>query len=39
MTGMYVDAFGKAAWETLADKLGLEEDTEGFREMLKVEVD
>jgi hypothetical protein len=37
MMGMYVDAFGKAAWETLENKLGLEEDTEGFRELLKTE--
>jgi hypothetical protein len=35
MTGMYVDAFGKAAWETLADKLGLEEVTEGFRKVVE----
>lgn len=32
---MFVDAFGKAAWETLMDKLGLEVDTEGFRQLLK----
>ena len=31
---MYVDAFGKAAWEMLADKLGLEEDTELMKKVV-----
>jgi hypothetical protein len=37
MTGMYVDAFGKSAYEVLVEKLGLEEDTEEFIELLRRE--
>jgi len=37
MTGMYIEAFGKIEYETLSDKLGLEEETEEFRELLRRE--
>lgn len=35
MKGVYVDAFGQSAYETLADKLGLEEDTEEFQKFIR----
>jgi len=34
---MYIEAFGKIEYETLSDKLGLEEETEEFRELLRRE--
>jgi len=32
---MYIEAFGKTEYETLSDKLGLEEETEEFQEWLR----
>ena len=34
---MYIEAFGKTEYETLSDKLGLEEETEEFQELLRSE--
>ena len=37
MRGMYIEAFGKAEYETLSERLGLEEETEEFEQLLRAQ--